>query len=60
MSPEQERQFCDEVNSWIQNDWLVEHDPEVHGEIAGVLPLLAQAQLHKPTTLVPPAWTIES
>ena len=54
LSPEQERQFCDEVNSWIQNDWLIEHDSEVHEEVAGVLPLSAQAQPHKLTTLVRP------
>ena len=54
MSPEQEALFESEVTSWIENGWLVPHDPVKHGEPAAVLPLMAVAQEHKPTTPVRP------
>ena len=54
LTEEQEKQFCSEVAKWIEEGWLVPHDPEVHGEPAAVLPLLAQVQEHKETTPVRP------
>ena len=54
LTAEQEELFCQEVESWIKNQWLVEHDPAVHGEPGGVLPLLARTQEHKSSTPVRP------
>ena len=54
LSPSQEALFSKEVHGWIENGWLVEHDPEKHGEPKCVLPLLAQVQEHKPSTPVRP------
>ncbi|XP_065182544.1 uncharacterized protein LOC135813373 [Sycon ciliatum] len=54
LSSKQEEQFCAEVKKWIDEGWLVRHDPDVHGEPAAVLPLLAQVQEHKATTPVRP------
>ena len=54
LSPEQEQLFSDEVDSWIANGWLVEHNLDVHGEPAAVLPLLAVCQEHKSSTPVRP------
>ena len=41
-----------EVQKWIDK-WLVPHNPEKHGQLAAVLPLLAQVQEQKATT---PVW----
>ena len=54
LTAEQESLFCDEVDSWVKNGWLVEHDPAVHGEPVAMLPLLAKAQEHKSSTPVRP------
>ncbi|XP_065196502.1 uncharacterized protein LOC135827994 [Sycon ciliatum] len=54
LSPEQEASFCTEVDAWVENGWLVEHDPSVHGEPAAILPLLAKVQEHKASTPVRP------
>ena len=54
MSPEQEALFLSKITSWIENGWLVPHNPVKHGEPAAVLPLMAVAQEHKPTTPVRP------
>ena len=54
LTAEQEELFCQEVESWIKNQWLVEHDPAVHGEPGGVLPLLARTQEHKSSMPVHP------
>ncbi|XP_065195764.1 uncharacterized protein LOC135827166 [Sycon ciliatum] len=52
LSTDQESQFCEEVDMWIRNGWLVPHDQAVHGEPGAVLPLLAVAQTHKESTPV--------
>ena len=54
LSSEQEQLFCEEMESWIDKGWLVPHDESKHGEIAGVLSLLAKDQAHKVTTPVRP------
>eukprot|EP00117_Sycon_ciliatum_P035558 scpid11219/ scgid1080/ len=54
LSTDQESQFCEEVDMWIRNGWLVPHDQAVHGEPGAVLPLLAVAQTHKESTPVRP------
>ena len=54
LSPEQEALYEAEVEKWRSNGWLVEHNPEKHGEPRCVLPLLAATQEHKPTTPVRP------
>lgn len=54
LTPEQHALFCAEVEKWIDNEWLIPHDPMVHGEPAAVLPLLPQVQEHKVTTAVRP------
>lgn len=40
-------EFEKEVESWIECGWLVEHDKSVHGEVRGVIPLLAAFQPNK-------------
>ena len=54
LTAEQEQQFSDEVDGWIERGWLVPHDESLHGKPACVLPLLAQVQEHKATTPVRP------
>eukprot|EP00117_Sycon_ciliatum_P040218 scpid93421/ scgid29592/ len=54
LTPEQEAEFCSEVDSWIDQGWLEPHDPDKHGKPEAVLLLLAVAQEHKPTTPVRP------
>ena len=54
LSAAEEHQFGEEVRGWIDNGWLVEHDPATHGDVATVLPLLAKVQEHKSTTPVRP------
>ncbi|XP_065190928.1 uncharacterized protein LOC135821857 [Sycon ciliatum] len=54
LSDDQEKLFQQEVDSWIGNGWLIEHDEEVHGAPAAILPWLAVSQEHKPTTPVRP------
>ena len=54
LTPDQETKFQSAVNEWIDREWLVEHDPAVHGEPACILPLMAVMQEHKPTTPVRP------
>ena len=31
LTPEQDALFCAEVEKWIENEWLIPHDPMVHG-----------------------------
>ena len=50
LSAAEEQQFGDEVRGWIDNGWLVEHDPATHGDVATVLPLLAKEQYEEPLT----------
>eukprot|EP00117_Sycon_ciliatum_P016048 scpid17635/ scgid15645/ Gag-Pol polyprotein; Matrix protein p10; p20; Capsid protein p25; Nucleocapsid protein p14; Protease p15; Reverse transcriptase/ribonuclease H p90; Integrase p46 len=54
LSADQEQLFQDAIKQWIDDDWLVPHDPKIHGEPAAVLPLLAQVQEHKTSTPVRP------
>ena len=54
LSPDQEESFTEEVQKWLDNGWLVKHDPAKHGEPQCVLPLPAQPQEPKPTTSVRP------
>lgn len=54
LTSDQEHLFATEVESWISQGWLVPHDEDVHGPVAGVLPWIAQPQEHKPTTPVRP------
>ena len=54
LTPEQDTLFCAEAEKWIETEWLIPHDPIVHGEPAAVLPLLPQVQDHKVTTPVRP------
>ena len=50
LTQEQEQHFCKEVDGWISNGWLLEHNPEVHGQPACVLPLMAVVQEHQAST----------
>ena len=54
LTPEQEQMFCDAVDEWISNGWLVRHDVTQHGEPMCVLPFMAIAQEHKASTPVRP------
>ena len=54
LTPKQESLFASEVETLIENGWLVPHDEAVHGVPSCVLPLLAQVQEHKPSTPVRP------
>ena len=50
---EQEELFEQDVEPWIENQWMVPHDPDTHGAIGAVLPLLSVAQEHKTTPVRP-------
>lgn len=39
--------YEEEVESWIGNSWLVEHDSSVHGDVQGVIPMMAAFQPNK-------------
>ena len=54
LTDEEEEQFCQEIQHWIDEEWLVPHNQEVHGSPAAVLPLIAHVQAHKETTPVRP------
>eukprot|EP00117_Sycon_ciliatum_P010277 scpid12682/ scgid5529/ len=54
LTPDQEGLFQAEVQKWLDSDFLVPHDRELHGDPVAVLPLLAQVQEHKGTTPVRP------
>ena len=54
LSPQQEDWFTAVVDEWVANGWLIEHNPEVHGKPACVLPLMAVEQEHKLSTPVRP------
>ena len=54
LTDNQEEKFVDEIQKWIQEGWLVPYDETVHGEIGGVLPLLAVCQEHKESTPIRP------
>ena len=54
LTAEQESLFCDEIEKWITEGWLIPHDAKEHGQPAAVLPLLAQLQEHKQSTPVRP------
>ena len=54
LTPKQENLFASEVETWIENGWLVPHDEAKHGVPSCVLPLLPQVQEHKPSTPVRP------
>ena len=54
LTAEQEELFCAEVDQWLAKGWMEKYDEAVHGDIAGVLPLLAVAQEHKESTPVRP------
>eukprot|EP00117_Sycon_ciliatum_P011312 scpid18689/ scgid1770/ Gag-Pol polyprotein; Matrix protein p10; p20; Capsid protein p25; Nucleocapsid protein p14; Protease p15; Reverse transcriptase/ribonuclease H p90; Integrase p46 len=54
LSPQQEEKFTAAVDEWVANGWLIEHNPEVHGKPACVLPLMAVEQEHKLSTPVRP------
>ena len=42
-----------EVESWIECGWLVEHDVSKHGEVKGVIPMLAAFQPNKDRKIRP-------
>ena len=42
------------VRKWQKNGWLIPYNQEKFGEVACILPLIAVAQPHKPTTPVRP------
>jgi hypothetical protein len=42
-----------EVESWIECGWLVEHDVSKHGEVKGVIPMLAAFQPNKDSKIRP-------
>ena len=54
LSAEQEQQYQKEVQSWIDNGWMVPHDPDRHGKPGAILPLMAVCQGHKASTPVRP------
>ena len=54
LSAEQEQQDQKEVQSWIDNGWMVPHDPDRHGKPGAILPLMAVCQGHKASTPVRP------
>ena len=53
LTKKEESLFCNEVQTWIDHGWLVQHDPDVHGDPAAVLPLMAVSQQHKSTPVRP-------
>ena len=50
LTAEQDSLFCDEVEKWITEGWLIPHDTKERGQHVAVLPLLAQLQEHKQST----------
>ena len=54
LSAEQERQYQQEVQSWINNGWRVPHELSCHGRPGATLPFMAARQGHKPSTPVRP------
>ena len=51
---ERDRECFDaELGKWVKEGWLVPYDPLVHGEVTGVVPLMAAAQPNKPTKVRP-------
>ena len=54
LTSHQEGLFQAEVEKWIESGWLVQNNPEVHGQPALVLPLIAQVQAHEATQPVCP------
>ena len=53
LTEKEESLFCNEVQTLIDNGWLVLHDPDVHSDPAAVLPLMAVSQQHKSTPVRP-------
>lgn len=47
IQPESREDFDNEIQQWIRDGWLKNHDPAVHGQERGVIPLMAVWQPHK-------------
>ncbi|XP_067934365.1 uncharacterized protein [Watersipora subatra] len=41
------QQYANEIEQWIHDGWLVEHDERVHGTVDGLIPLMAVVQPSK-------------
>ena len=54
LSDKQESQFCDEMDAWVENGYLIEYDEATYGPPAAIIPLLAKDQAHKESTPVRP------
>lgn len=46
-------EYCKEVEQWIDNGWLQPHNSAIHGQVTGVIPLMAAPQPNKPTKVRP-------
>ena len=52
LTEEQLQQYSSEIETWISEGWLIPYEEATHGKIGAVLPLMAVAQKHKPSTPV--------
>ena len=54
LTDQEESLFENEVQTWLENEWLVPYDAESFGDALCVLPLIAVSQPHKSSTPVRP------
>ena len=47
ISAECRQKYDNEIEQWISNGWLEPHDVRLHGEVSGVIPLMAVLQQNK-------------
>ena len=47
------KEYDEQVQQWIANGWLQPHDSTIHGQITGLIPLMAACQPNKPTKVRP-------
>jgi transposase InsO family protein len=47
ISDECKTQYDEEMESWIKDGWLEEHNEAIHGKVQGVIPLMAAFQPNK-------------
>ena len=54
LTDQEESLFESEVQTWLENEWLVPYDTESFGDVLCVLPLIAVSQPHKSSTPMRP------
>ncbi|XP_067943044.1 uncharacterized protein [Watersipora subatra] len=47
------KEFDEEVQRWIDDEWLELYDSTVHGHVEGIIPLMAAKQPNKPNKIRP-------